>query len=90
MTALILFGSTYVTVLAPGLQSLNVNGGHRAMAFATSLLIGTGNLVLFKVLPGPTSALEIAAYLLGGPLGIVTAMLVHPALVRWYGRRSST
>jgi hypothetical protein len=88
MTALILFASTFATVLALGLQSLNVNGGHRAMAFCTSFLIGAGNLVLFKVLPGPTSTLEIACYLLGGPVGIVCAMALHPVLARRYGRPS--
>jgi hypothetical protein len=87
MTALILFASTFATVLALGLQSLNVNQGHRVMAFCTSLLIGTGNLVLFKVLPGPTTALEICAYLMGGPVGIVCAMALHPVLVRWYRRQ---
>lgn len=84
MTALLLFASTFVTVLALGLQSLNVNGGHRVMAAFTSLAIGSGNLVLFKVLPGPTEALEVAGYLLGGPVGIVCAMALHPTLVRWY------
>jgi hypothetical protein len=87
MTAIILFTSTFVTVLALGLQSLNVNGGHRVMAFLTSFLIGAGNLVLFKVLPGPTTEIETAAYLAGGPVGIVCAMVLHPVLVRWYGRR---
>lgn len=82
MTALLLFASTFAVVFALGLQSLNVNGGHRLMAFLTSFAIGASNLVLFKVLPGPTAGLEIAAYLLGGPFGIVASMLAHPHLVR--------
>lgn len=84
MTALLLFTSTYITVLALGIQSLNVNGGHRWLACATSLFIGTGNLVLLKTLPGDTTALEVAAYLAGGPAGIVSAMVAHPVLVRLY------
>lgn len=86
MTALILFASTYATVLALGLQSLNVNRGHRVLAACTSFGIGAGNLVLFKVLPGPTDWLEIAGYLLGGPAGIVSAMALHPVLTRAYQR----
>lgn len=77
----LLFVSTFVVVFALGLQSLNVNGGHRALAFVTSFAIGASNLVLFKVLPAETSPLQIAAYLLGGPFGIVASMAAHPWLV---------
>ena len=83
MNALTLFGATFATVLALGLQSLNVNGGHRLAACCTSFLIGTANLVLFKLLPGPTTAMDVAGYLLGGPVGIYAAMTLHPHLVRW-------
>lgn len=89
MTALLLFASTFAVVFALGLQSLNVNGGHRLMAFVTSFAIGASNLVLFKVLPGPTAWMEIAAYLLGGPFGIVASMLAHPHLVRLMRRKPS-
>lgn len=88
MTALLLFASTFAVVFALGLQSLNVNGGHRLMAFVTSFAIGGSNLVLFKVMPGPTDWMEIAAYLLGGPFGIVASMLAHPHLVRLMARKS--
>ena len=84
MTALLLFGATFGTVLALGLQSLNVNGGQRLLAALTSFVIGTCQLALYKVLPGPTGPLEISSFLLGGPVGIVTAMAVHPRLVRWF------
>ena len=87
-TAAILFAATFIVVFSLGLQSLNVNGGHKALAFATSLAIGASNLVLFKLLPGPTDALQIAGYLLGGPLGIVCSMTVHPHLLRWVRRIS--
>lgn len=82
-TAALLFGATFAVVFALGLQSLNVNGGHRLLAVLTSFCIGGSNLVLFKVLPAHTDALQIAAYLLGGPLGILASMAVHPRLVRW-------
>jgi hypothetical protein len=87
LTAALLFASTFAVVFALGLQSLNVNGGHRLLAFVTSFAIGGSNLVLFKVLPGPTDGLQIAAYLLGGPFGILASMWVHPHLVQALARR---
>ena len=87
-TALILFGATFCVVFALGLQSLNVNGGHRWAAFVNSFSIGLSNLVLFKMLPGPTDHFQIAAYLLGGPFGIVASMLAHPYLSTSFRRRS--
>jgi hypothetical protein len=36
--------------------------------------------VLLKVMPGPTSFIELLAYLLGGPLGILASMALHPWL----------
>ena len=80
MNALALFVSTFVLVFALGLQSLNVNGRHYALAFFTSFAIGAGNLVLFKLAPDATG-LEIAAFMLGGPLGICTSIWAHPFLV---------
>lgn len=88
MTAAALLISTYALVFALGLQSLNVNGGHYRAAFLTSLAIGGSNLVLFKLAPD-ASGLEIAAYLAGGPLGIVSAMRAHPYIVRLYRRRGA-
>lgn len=86
MTALALFGSTFALVLALGLQSLNVNGGHYRAAFLTSFGIGAANLVLFKLAPD-ASGIEVAAYLAGGPLGIVCAMRLHPWMRRVFGGR---
>ncbi|WP_421885203.1 hypothetical protein [Methylibium sp.] len=82
MIALALFASTFVLVMALGIQSLNVNGGHRLLACATSFAIGAANLVVLKQMPGHTTGLEIAAYLSGGPAGIWCAMALHPWLVR--------
>lgn len=80
MTALVLFLSTFVLVFALGLQSLNVNGRHYVWAFFTSFAIGGSNMVLLKLGPD-ANWLEVAAFLSGGPLGIVTSMWVHPLLV---------
>ncbi len=76
LNAVILFASTFVLVFALGLQSLNVNGGHVRAAFFTSFLIGASNMVLLKLGPD-ASAIEMAAYLAGGPIGIVFSMWVH-------------
>ena len=76
MNALLLFGSTLALVFFLGLQSLNVNGGRYLAAFITSFGIGAANLALFKLAPD-ASGLEIAAYLSGGPVGIVASMCLH-------------
>lgn len=76
MTETLLFGSTFVAVFALGLQSLNVNGGHVLAAFLTSFLIGASHLFLYRLMP-QASASEIAAYLFGGPFGIVASMWFH-------------
>lgn len=81
MTALALFVSTFVLVFALGIQSLNVNNGHRRLAMFTSLFIGSSQMVLFKLAPD-ASWLEAASFLLGGTIGIYAAMCSHPHLVR--------
>lgn len=83
MTELALFVSTFIVVFALGLQSLNVNNGHYVPAFFTSFLIGGANLALFKLAPDATGT-QIAAYLSGGPLGIVCAM----RFFRWWRRKN--
>lgn len=75
MTALLLLASTFSLVFFLGLQSLVVNSGHKGLAFVNSFCIGACNLILFKLAPD-ASGLEIAAYLCGGPFGIVAAMHV--------------
>jgi hypothetical protein len=74
--AALLFISTLVLVFALGFQSLNVNGGHYRAAATTSFLIGTSQLVLYRLVP-TASVIEIAAYLIGGPIGIVLSMWLH-------------
>ncbi len=88
MNALFLFAATYFLVLFLGLQSLNVQGGHRFLSALTSFGIGVANLTVLKIMPGPTGVIEIAAYLMGGPLGVVTSIAIHPWMARKFGRRS--
>jgi hypothetical protein len=82
MTELMLFLSTFVAVFALGFQSLNVNNGHQWLAFFTSILISAANLVLLKLAPNANGT-EIAAYMSGGPFGIICAMKAHG----WMRRR---
>ncbi len=88
-TPLLLFVSTFGIVFGLGLQQLNVSGGHRIAAALTSFMIGALNLVLFKLIPQPTSGLELVGYLVGGPVGIVAAMVVHPMLEARLKRQGS-
>ena len=60
MTAALLFSATFALVFALGLQQANVERGHKLAACLTSPLIGLANLALFKVLPGPTDAVEMS------------------------------
>jgi hypothetical protein len=81
MTVLILFASTFIVVFALGAQSLLVNNGKYIAAFGNSLVIGTCNLLLFKLAPDANTP-EIAAFLSGGPFGIVAAMYTFRHLHR--------
>ena len=81
MTELALFVSTFGLVFCLGHQSLNVNGGYYVSAFVTSFAIGAGNLVVLKLAPSATPT-EMAAYLIGGPFGIVASMIAHRKFFR--------
>ncbi|HVK55887.1 MAG TPA: hypothetical protein VM532_12770 [Burkholderiales bacterium] len=80
-TTLILFVSTFVLVFALGFQSLNVNGGHEKTAAATSLVIGSTQMIALQ-LGHNANWLETIGYLSGGPLGIVCSMRFHRYLFR--------
>ena len=88
MTELTLFASTFILVFALGLQSLNVNNGHYLLAALTSFVIGAGQMVLYKLAPN-AGWTDIAAYLCGGPFGILAAMRAHPHLARIIKRDKS-
>jgi hypothetical protein len=76
--------STFFLVFFLSLQSLVVNAGHRVAAFCNSFAIGLWQLTLYKLAPD-ASGLEIAAFLCGGPFGVVTAM----AFFRWWKKRNA-
>lgn len=88
MTELTLFASSFLVVLLLGLQSLNVNNGHFILAALTSFGIGSMQMVMFKLAPHATLT-EIAAFIGGGPLGIMSSMWLHPRMVRILKRRQA-
>lgn len=90
MTAALLFAASFAVVFLLGLQQLNVERGHRLAAFITSPLLALAYLCLFKLLPFSTSAVQIAAHLLGGAIGIVTSMWMHPHLLALFARSRRT
>lgn len=76
ITAMGLFLSQTLTVALLVIQSrLNIHGYMRVAAL-NSLLIGTCQLVMWKIMPDP-SWLEIAAFLLAGPVGNVIAQHIN-------------
>lgn len=81
MTPFLLLISTYVVVFALGAQSLFVNNGRYVLAFCNSFVIGICNLALFKLTPEATGW-QIASFLIGGPLGIVSVMWLFRHLHR--------
>ena len=84
--AFLLLFATFAVVFTLGIQQMNVERRHYLAAFITSPFIAGSNLVLFKLLPGPTGPAEIACYLIGGAVGIVTSMWMHPHLVAFFNQ----
>lgn len=76
MTAVYLLLSTFALVFCLGLQSQLVRDGHFWAVAANSLCIGSANLVMLKLAPN-ASVIEMAAYLTGGPAGIVASMIFY-------------
>lgn len=81
MSEFALFASTASLVFFLGMQQLNVQGNHHILAALTSFLIGGAQIYLWRAMPDATNS-EIAATLLGGPVGILLAMWAHPRMVR--------
>lgn len=88
LSAIAVFASTFLTVFALGVQSLNVNQRMYLAAGFTSLAISSGHLWLYKIMPHP-SWLDIAGYYLGGVTGITCSIAAHPYIKAWLQRMSA-
>lgn len=75
MNILLLFLSSYVTVLLLVIQSINNNHGRAMASCVTSIGIGVAQVALYKIVPS-ASFPEIVAFIAGGPLANVTAQWV--------------
>ena len=80
MTHLTLFLSAFATVFLLGIQQKNVHGEHYLAAIITSIGIGTAQIFLWRLVPDADAG-QIAATMCGGPLGIVSAMYLHPRII---------
>lgn len=76
MNIALLFASTFFLVLALGLQQQFVTDGHYVAAFSNSALISLGQIGALQVIHANGPA-EYAAYILGGPIGIVCSMALY-------------
>lgn len=85
--ALTVFFAQYLYILLLGLQSLNVRDRHFVGAAITSLLLGVLGFFVTSIV-GTSRGLEFAAvwwgFVISGPSGITTAMLIHPWLVSFF------
>ena len=88
MTQLLLvFCSQAFMVLCLGLQSLTVNQGIKTLAAINSLCLGVMGFYLTSVI-AQANVHSVGtsvwfAYILAGPVGIVSSMLFHPYLARF-------
>jgi hypothetical protein len=83
MHELLIFLCAVGIVFFLGLQSLSVNSGHKILAAFNSFAIGSFNLFILKSVPDVESAIAIAAYLSGGPVGITLAIYTHPYIAKF-------
>lgn len=81
MTELALFLSAFFTVFLLVFQQQNVIHRHRGWGTLTSLAIGTAQLTLWRYVPEATIP-QLAAALIGGPVGFNAALWAHPLIVK--------
>lgn len=82
MTHITLFSSAFATVFLLGIQQQNVIGRHYIAAIITSFGIGAAQIFLWRLVPSANWT-EITATLCGGPVGIISAMYLHPRIAAW-------
>lgn len=90
-TALAIFVSQFILVGALGLQSLNVNNGHRLLAALTSLVICVTTIVTTELtfIRNSLNLINALAFTVGSVSGILGGMRVHPWLARHLGKKKA-
>ena len=85
---MLVFASQFVYVMLLGLQSLNVNGRHYALAATTSSMLGVlGFWITATIAQKPHVGTAIWwAYLAAGPAGICASIYLHPKVAGIYAR----
>ena len=76
MNALLLFLGSFFVVCALGFQQHNVHYRRYQAAFVNGIFIGIMNLLVLRLAPS-ASPVEMAAFLMGGPLGNVAAIWLN-------------
>lgn len=86
--AALIFAAQYIYILLLGLQSLNVRDRHFVGAAVTSFLLGVLGFFVTSIVGG-ARGMEFSmlwwGFVFSGPAGIVTAMVIHPWLVDFFG-----
>lgn len=86
MSAVLLFVSSFAFVFLLGFQSQVVRDKERAMAFGVSLMIGLCELIVLKHAPS-ADFVDGIAFLLGGPVGIVSSIEAHDLYLKYKKRK---
>ncbi len=76
MNALQLFLGSFFIVFALGYQQHNVHYRRYQAAFVNGIFIGFMNLLVLRLGPSASPA-EMAAFLIGGPLGSIAAIWLN-------------
>lgn len=84
----LVFACQFIYVMFLGLQSLNVNGRHYALAASTSSVLGVlGFWITATIAQKPEVGTAVWwAFLAAGPTGICTSIYVHPKVAKLYQR----
>jgi hypothetical protein len=86
MTHAILFASAFATVFLLVFQQQNVIHRARWLGSMTAIAIGLAQLTLWRAVPD-ASLSQLAAVLIGGPVGFNAALTAHPWIVRAWKRK---
>jgi len=86
MTHAILFASAFATVFLLVFQQQNVIHRARWLGRMTAIAIGLAQITMWRAVPA-ASLSQLAAVLIGGPVGFNAALTAHPWIVRAWKRK---